>query len=136
MEVAETHMYCKQKLKTRFEHAGLERDVKSLSSFHLQDFLRKYEPTSSSSRYHDFKPVWMNKKEFINLKTTNAIQKNVIKRLYYDEKPKFSTVMDFKKGGANYEKNILPEINQVNMRQSTEGAGQVKKKRCISNKFV
>jgi hypothetical protein len=107
--------------------------MKSLNSYHLKDFLRKYEPTSSNSRYHDFKPVWMNKKEYINLKTNNTIQKNVIKRLYYNEKDKFSTVADFKKTSNQ----ALPDINLNNARHNIQGeAGLPHKKRCISNKFA
>lgn len=107
MAAEETLMSCKVYLFISFEHAGLERDIKSLSSFHLKDILRKYEPSPSSTRYHDFKPVWMNKKELINLKTTNNIQKNVIKRLYYNEKNKVGATTDLKV-------QQLPDINMNN----------------------
>ena len=100
MGVDEIHTYCKIYL-IRFEHAGLERDVKSLSSFHLKDILRKYEPSPSSTRYDAFKPVWMNKKELNQIKLMNKIQSNVINRLYYNEKNKFCSSTNFK----------LPSIN-------------------------
>ncbi len=103
-----TLMFCKIKYYKRFEHAGLERDVKSLSSYHLKDFLRKYEPSASTSRYHDYKPVWMNKKEFNFLRSTNAIQKNVIKRLYYDEKVRVGIGADASMKKSNH---VLPDIS-------------------------
>ena len=82
--------------------------MKSLSSYHLKDFLRKYEPSASTTRYNDFKPVWMNKKEYNNLRVTNSVQRNVIKRLYYDEKFKLGLGAESmkKKNGS-----VLPDIN-------------------------
>ena len=79
---------------------------------------------TSGSCNHDFKPVWMNKKELINLKNTNNIQKNVINRLYYNEKTKLSSNVDLKQSS-----NIqhLPDINL-----NSQGL----KKRCISKKLV
>ena len=108
----------------RYEHAGLERDLKSLSSFHLKDILRKYEKTPGKSRNHDFKPVWMNKREYVNLKKTNSIQNSTIKRLYYNEKDKFMTTDGMKKFQGN---NQLPEINFRSIRE-----GKKENKRVLS----
>jgi hypothetical protein len=50
----------------------------------------------------------MNKKEFNFLRSTNAIQRNVIKRLYYDEKVRVGMGAD-----TSIRKNnqSLPDIN-------------------------
>jgi len=58
-----------------FEHAGLEKDIKPMNTYNLQDFLRKYGMSSSQSKYHDNNVRWMNKKQEEQMRRTFNIEK-------------------------------------------------------------
>ena len=54
------------------------------------------------------KVKWVSKKEQAYLNKTNGIQRNIIKRLYYNEKPKFDPKSVDSKGTIK-----LPSINST-----------------------
>jgi len=76
------------------EHAGLERDHKSLKTYHLKDFLRRPESHSFNFKSSPMregvspKTLYVSKKEYnANLKI-KSLEKNLAERLYYSVKPK------------------------------------------------
>ena len=78
-----------------FEHGGLERDYKSLKEFRPQDFLRTPDSCRLRSRPSGFgewsktKTIHVSKEESNLNKKIKKIEKDLVKRLYWEEKPKF-----------------------------------------------
>ena len=76
------------------EHAGLERDNKSVKSYHLKDFLRPGE-----QKFNFFndpmkegvqkKTLYESKKAFHAGNNNGNLEKNLAERLYYNEEHKF-----------------------------------------------
>ena len=81
------------------EHGGLERDHKSLKTYHLKDFLRRPESNSFNFRSSPLREKLNNKTLYLSKKEYNAnvkiksLEKSLADRLYYSQKPKF-TVKD------------------------------------------
>jgi hypothetical protein len=77
------------------EHGGLERDHKSLKTYHLKDFLRRPESHSFNFRSSPMREGVNNKTLYLSRKENNqnqkikSIEKDLAERLYYSEKKKF-----------------------------------------------
>jgi len=48
-----------------------------MNTYNLQDFLRKYERSSSQSKFHDNNPRWVNKKQEEQMRRTFNIEKKI-----------------------------------------------------------
>lgn len=79
-----------------FESGGLKKDHKPLNQFHLKDFLRTPEscifnfnknPTRNGVTA---RTIYVSKQEFQANQQIKKLEKNLIKRLYSDEKHKFT----------------------------------------------
>ena len=77
------------------ESGGLEKEFKSLNQYHLKDFLRVYPCNSSKGKFfnqtktRDKQNFYLSKAEFKVNELKSKLQKDIIKRLYTDEKHKF-----------------------------------------------
>jgi hypothetical protein len=84
------------------EHAGLERDHKSLKTYHLKDFLRRPESHSFNFRSSPMREGVSPKTLYVSQKEHNAnmkmrsIEKSLADRLYYSHKQKFALKDDNK----------------------------------------
>jgi hypothetical protein len=86
-----------------YEHGGLERDYKPLKEYHPKDFLRT--PQSCIYNYKSnlktngkmAKTVYVSKDELILNNTIKSVEKGLINRLYWEEKPKFTRNLKFTK---------------------------------------
>jgi hypothetical protein len=98
------------------EHGGLERDYKPLKEFHPKDFLR-----TPSSCIYKFKSnvksngtmaqtVYVSKEELCFNNSIKNIEKNLINRLYWSEKPKFTIKLSGKNYGYDYNINIKKNV--------------------------
>ncbi len=78
------------------EHAGLEKDHKSLRTFHLKDFLRRPESHSFNFRSSPMKEgmthntLYISKKEHDATLKIKSLEKSLADRLYYSQKQKFT----------------------------------------------
>ncbi len=78
------------------QSGGLKRDHKSMQSYHLKDFLRTPESAifnfkaSPMKEGVSIKTKYITKKEFDQNVQVKRLEKDLSKRLYYDEKRKFS----------------------------------------------
>jgi hypothetical protein len=78
------------------EHGGLERDYKPLKEYHPKDFLRT--PSSCIYKFKSnlksngsmAKTVYVSKEELNFNNTIKNMEKRLINRLYWSEKPKFT----------------------------------------------
>ena len=81
-----------------FEHGGLERDYKSLKEYQPQDFLRTPDSyrlrskPSSLGEWSKCKTFYCSKEESNLNKKIRKIEKDLVSRLYWEEKPKFIQV--------------------------------------------
>jgi hypothetical protein len=79
------------------EHAGLEKDHKSMKTYHLKDFLRRPESHSFNFRSSPMregikeKTLYISQKEHGAHKQLKSIEKSLSDRLYYSEIHKFTT---------------------------------------------
>jgi len=79
-----------------YEHGGLERDHKSLKTYHLKDFLRRPETHSFNFRSSPLregvnaKSLYISKKEFDSNVQIKSLENSLADRLFYSHKPKFS----------------------------------------------
>lgn len=77
------------------EHGGLERNYKPLKNYHLKDFLRTPESGVFNFKADPLKEgvavktLYVSKKEFDRNQSIKALEKNIVRRLYYSEKHKF-----------------------------------------------
>ena len=77
------------------ESGGLEREFKSLSEYHLKDFLRLYNNNYSIGKFSKLanskekQKFYSSKAEQKNKQIKIKLEKDIIKRLYTDEKHKF-----------------------------------------------
>jgi hypothetical protein len=85
------------------EHGGLEKDYKPLKEYHPKDFLRTPESciynfkSNIKKNGNMAKTVYVSKEEFCLNNTLKSIEKGLVNRLYWAEKPKFTKDLKFTK---------------------------------------
>lgn len=78
-----------------YEHGGLERDHKSLKTYHLKDFLRRPESQIFNFRASPMreginnKTLYLSKKEYSQNCRIKSLEKDLVDRLYYSQTCKY-----------------------------------------------
>ena len=100
---------------------GLYSDTKPLKSFKLADFLRKNEILESPKKIRG--KITLSKSEIYYNKLLRDKEKNVIKRLYDDEKGKFM------------KKNKTDIFNLENIKSDNSYNNEIKMEKCLTSRY-